>query len=163
MIEVRKEYTDLVNRMKEEGSFKFAVDIFGYEFGSIEEIVYEVADSYIPIYYEDIYAFAAEHPEAMNDYISEFGYPDNNVSFEEFVQCAAGLYFTCIVHDSLIDCLKFELFAGLLNRDIEVIEDPVVEDLFNAAIAYIEMDVIECLEGINNAVNGIYEAMKGDK
>ena len=73
-----RNYKELEARLQDDLNLgRYGSDIEYYDSGYITDIYMEIADSNTSIYYSDITKYMVDNIDAVNDWILEYGYPDD--------------------------------------------------------------------------------------
>ena len=100
-------------------------EYFGdYDNGYIGDIITEIADNEIPIYYNDIWEEAKNNQEYIEEVLQEFGTPTDgtgNVDLMRVFQQGIYLKNECNLYENLEDILKYYMY-DYIEKELKIDE-----------------------------------------
>ena len=128
-----------------------------YDNGYICDIITEIVDNNIDIYYSDLLDFAKDNFNYINDAITEFGKPDD---FFDYIKQGEYYYFEQDMYNNLKDILKNYMYNYIENK-LNIKE--ITEEQNNKLLNGFEFDNNDkTLENLINFINEIMEVSVND-
>ena len=125
--------------IEELGNDLLICDLKEYDNGYISDIIMEIADNNIDIYYYDLKQWLINHFDDFDDYIDEYGY-NKDRNFYENIQAAQFVGNEQEMYDNLETGIQLYIVDALINRNIKEIPDDLESDIY----------MIDCSDYDNN-------------
>lgn len=126
-----------------------------YNDGYICDIIAEIADNNVPIYYSEIWEKAAESQNYIEEALSEFGTPTNDRGIPDLTRIfQQGLYYKNEqeIYENLEDSLKYFMY-DYIEKDLKINE--LTEEQNNNLLDWDFEDNNEQLENLIEHINEI--------
>lgn len=128
-----------------------------YNDGYICDIISEIADNNVPIYYSEIWKMAEENQDYIEEALSEFGTPTDSRGIPDLTRIfQQGLYYKNEqeIYENLEDTLKFYMYNYIEeNLNIKEITEEQNDDL-------LDWDFKDNNEQLENLIEHIEEILK---
>lgn len=123
-----------------------------YDNGYICDIISEIADNNIDIYYHDLFIWAADNYSIIEEANEEFGTPTD---ITKQIQQGQYLYNERDLYNNLEDIIKFYIYDYIeKNLDIKELSEEQIEEIEN------EIDFTDNNEQLENIIEKINEILK---
>ena len=130
----KKDY-DLIGILNDEEDM---LDSFSDYSGYVCDVIHELADNYIPVYYDDIWENARDISEYIDDAIAE-GLTEGLADINKVLQYGYDRYYSQSLYNNL-DIISFNMVADIINEyldsqdnikdiDLEEIESAIEEEV----------------------------------
>ena len=130
-----------------------------YNDGYICDVIGEIADSNVDIYYSDLFEWVKDNYEYCEDAVKEglYSVEDRNFDFIKLIQVGQYEYNTHDLYENLDDSVKYFIYD---NLELEEISEELQEFIDNLCD---DVDNNEKLENILEQVNEFIENMEEDE
>lgn len=128
---------------------KVDISSFNYYTGSLDRAINELADEYVDNYHSDLFDWAKDNYNYINEAVSEYGLPENADMID---QITIGQYYanTEEINNNINDMLLIYIYTILINNNInELTEeqqskvDKLVESMKKCNILYSDIEVLD--------------------
>ncbi len=124
-------------------------DLKEYDSGYISDVIMEIADNNIDIYYYDLKQWLINHIDDFDDYIEEYGY-NKDRNFYENIQAAQYVSNENEMYNNLEIGIQLYIIDTLINRDIKEIPDELESDIYMLNSS--DFDNNDRLENLNEQI-----------
>lgn len=125
MINVKERRKELENKYELEDILYCFAD---YNEGYICDIVMEVCDNKIDIYNSDLWNWAKDNQDYVEEAINEFGIDSNNFDLMKLFQQGQYYYYNEICYEYLDDIIEYLILS---NLEVEEISDTIYDEILN--------------------------------
>ena len=152
------EYKEDLEREMNDISVDFCANQTADDSAYICDAITEYADNEVHIYYSDIFDFAKEHYDYVEQAIEEFGVATNGkkVDLLRTIQQGEFLYNEEQLYDDLEDIVKLVAVNHLIDNDIELDEEQT-EELFD------KLEGIDNNDRFDDILDAIKDVMGGEE
>ena len=146
MVNVKEKKEELKNNL----NYTYCDNICDYSDGYICDVIMEIADNNVDIYYYDLFEWAKNNFDAINEANDELGTPDDiikQIQQGQYLQIERELY------DNFDDMIKLYIYDFIYNvLNIEEITEEQAEKIDDS-----NFDNNDRLDDVNDFINDLFE------
>lgn len=150
MKELMEMHDQLINEL---GNELLICDLKEYDNGYISDIIMEISDANIDIYYYDLKRWLSDHINDFEDYIEGSGYNEDGTLYDN-IQAAQYVSNEHEMYNNLETGIQLYIVDALINRNINEIPEDLENDIYMLDCSYDQYDRLEELnEQIETWIN----------